>query len=285
MNGQPLSVCMIVKNEEHRLPRCLDSIRSLAAELIVVDTGSSDATAEIAASYGAKISRIDFSLPDFAAARNHALAQARGRWALVLDADETLRAGSAPQIAELTARDDNAGYYFQRLNHRPSPEETTTDYAVRLFPNRPAYRFRGRVHETIDDSILAAGGRLLRSGICLDHDFASDVEGRRRRNLWYIDILQQELAANPADCSRLVFLAAEYHQIGMFEKAAEITERIADLRPLDPQAHLHAGVYHLLYKVDRDRARADFMKALKLKPGYEEAQSFLSLLERQEAPS
>ena len=197
---------------------------------------------------------------------------------MVLDADEILQPSSVPLIREFAARDENAGYYFARLNREPGSEAPRTDYVVRLFPNRPAYRYRGRVHETIDASILAGGGRLVRTAISIDHDFASDPEARRRRNLWYIGILNEEIAADPGDSSRLDFLAAEYHQLGMFDRAAEIAERIVSMRPLDAQAHLFAGVYHLLYNTpDRARARADFREALRLRPGYAEAQSFLEL--------
>src|SRR5208282_636290 len=110
----------------------------------------------------------------------------------------------------------------------------TTDYVVRLFPNRPNYRYRGRVHETIDASILRGGGRLLKSAIQIDHTFVSDREARRRKNHWYIEILKEEIAADPSDDSRLDFLAAEYHQLEMFAEATEIAERIVRLRPLDP---------------------------------------------------
>ncbi len=64
-----LSLCMIAKNEEHNLPRCLDSVRDLAGECIVVDTGSTDATPHIAARYGAEVIPFDFKAVDFAAAR------------------------------------------------------------------------------------------------------------------------------------------------------------------------------------------------------------------------
>lgn len=274
---------MIVKNAERTLSRCLESAGSLAAEVIIVDTGSSDATQDIAATYGARLTFFDFARVDFAAARNQGLALARGRWILVLDADETLDPAAAPLIAQLAAQDQNTGYYFERLNRRSGAERPTTDYVVRLFANRPTYRYRGRVHETIDASILAGGGRLFRTGIRIHHDFASDPEARRRRNLWYIGILQEEIAANPADDTRLDFLAAEYHQLGMFEQAAEVAERIASLRPLSPEAHLHAGVYHLRYKVDRARARADFAEALRLRPEYPQARSFLDLMDEQDA--
>jgi glycosyltransferase involved in cell wall biosynthesis len=278
----PLTLCMIVKNEQALLPECLESVRDLAPEMIVVDTGSSDATRELAANHGAKVFAFDFRVVDFAAARNHALAQATGKWILVLDADERLDPAGVPLVQALMARDENAGYYLERLNLQPNSQGPTNDYLVRLFPNRQAYRFQGRVHETVDASILAAGGRLVRTGIRIHHDFASDPETRRRRNLWYIGILNEELAADPKNDARLDFLAAEYHQLGMFEKAAEVTERIVCARPLDPQAHLHAGIYHLLYKVDRQRARADFLAALSLYPEHTEARLFLDFMEGQD---
>jgi glycosyltransferase involved in cell wall biosynthesis len=278
-----LSLCMIVKNEESALPRCLDSVRPLAPELIVLDTGSADRTPEVAVAHGAQVSAFDFTFIDFATARNHALSLATGPWILVLDADETLHTASIPIIQDLVARNDNAGYYLERLNYETGSDAPRKDYVIRLFPNRPDYRFRGRVHETVDAAILAGGGRLLRSEVRLDHAFASEPETRRQKNLRYIAILQEEIAADPANHSRLVFLAAEYHQLGMFEEAARIAERLAWACPLDPQAHLHAGVYHLLYTQERERARSDLREALRLRPDYPEALSFLTLLEQQES--
>ena len=277
-----LSLCMVVKNEERNLARCLDSVRGLAGEFIVVDTGSTDATPRIASAYGAEVIPFDFSKPDFAAARNRALAQASGRWILVLDADETLDGGCARLVRQLAARDENAGYLLERYNHSPDSQSSNRDYVVRLFPNRPDYRYRGRVHETIDASILSGGGRLQKTGIRIDHNFSSDPDARRRKNHWYIQILKEEIAADPNDDSRLDFLASEYHQLEMFDEAIEVAERIVRRRPLDPQAHLFLGVYHLLYKPDLVRARADFARALELRPGYAEAEAFLRRLEEQE---
>ncbi len=259
---------MIVKNEAIRLQTCLDSVRSVVTELIVVDTGSTDATREIAISNGAEVIAFDFAHVDFAAARNHGIAHATGRWILVLDADETVDPESLPLVKALAARDENAGYYAVR--HNPS----TIDYAVRLFRNRPDYRYRGRVHETVDSAILRGGGRLLKTSIRINHNSSP---GKNHR---YIEILKEEIAADPGDDSRLDFLAAEYHQLGMFPEAAEVAERIVRARPLDPSAHLNAGIYHLMFTSDPVQARADFARALELKPGYAEAVSFLGTLER-----
>jgi glycosyltransferase involved in cell wall biosynthesis len=277
-----LSLCMIVKNEERNLPRCLDSVRDLAGELIIVDTGSTDETPRIAAGYRAEVIPFDFTAVDFAAARNCALARARGRWILMLDADETLDRASVPMVESLAALGENAGYFLERHNHASDSSTPTTDYVVRLFPNRPGYRYRGRVHETIDASILSAGGRLRKTGIRIDHNFASDRETRRRKNHWYIEILKEEIAADPSDDSRLDFLAAEYHQLEMFDAATEIAERIVQMRPLDPRAHLFAGRLSSGVPVRSTvRARADFQPvALKLRPRYDpEAESFLQLVD------
>jgi len=82
-----LTISLIVRNEEHSLGRCLDSVQGLADEIVVVDTGSTDGTREVAAGRGARV----FDFPwcdDFAAARNETLRHATGRWVLWLDADE-----------------------------------------------------------------------------------------------------------------------------------------------------------------------------------------------------
>ena len=216
--------------------------------------------ARVAADYGAVVIPFDFSKVDFAAARNHAMKRATGRWILMLDADETLdgrvRRRSGGWRRGMKTRDIYAAAEsWGRLR------DSTTDHVVRLFPNRPDVRYRGRVHETIDAAILRGGGRLLLTEIRIDHNFAGDREARRRKNRWYIEILKEEIAADPNDDSRLDFLAAEYHQLEMFDEATAIAERIAAMRPLDARAHLFAGVYHMLFKPDLQRARADFGRA------------------------
>jgi glycosyltransferase involved in cell wall biosynthesis len=273
---------MIAKNEERDIAACLESVRGLAGEMIVVDTGSTDRTRAIAAEYGAEVNLFDFQFVDFAGARNYAIGRARGEWILMLDADETLAPGGAAGIEKLAAEGRNAGYFLERVNRSSDAEKPFTDLVVRLFPNRTGIRYRGRVHETVDASILAGGGKLIRTAIRIDHRFRADAEARRRKNRWYIEILKEEIAADPADDSRLDFLAAEYHQLEMFAEATEVAERIARVRPNDARAHLFVGVYHLLYRPDLPKARADFERALELRPGYPEAESFLKSVEEKE---
>ena len=272
---------MIVKNEERDLPGCLASVRELASELIVVDTGSTDGTKKIAADHGAKVIAFDFTRVDFAAARNAAIGQAHNGWILMLDADERLGEGGTPKIKDLLAQNANAGYFLVRRNHASDSRECVPDHVVRLFPNRAKYRYRGRVHETVDASILANGGRLIQTDIEIEHSFVSDRESRQRKNHWYIGILKEEIAADPQDSTRLDFLAAEFHQLGLFHEAAAVMEDIVRMRPKDARARLFMGTYHLLYQNDPVRARADFLEALALKPGYPEALSFLQRIDGQ----
>jgi glycosyltransferase involved in cell wall biosynthesis len=273
---------MVVKNEAVHLPACLDSVKTLAGEIVIVDTGSSDGTQEIARRYGARVIPFDFSFVDFSAARNAGISQAKGNWIFSLDADETLDPAGISLIEQLAAGNENSGYYVARRNRSADPNAFTTDYIVRLFPNRRDYRYQGRVHETIDAAILAGGGRLRKTAICIDHNFSSNPESRQRRNRWYIQILKEEIAANPKDDTRLDFLAAEYHQLEMFDEATEVAEQIVRARPLDPAAHLRAGIYHLMFRPDFIKARKDFEEALRLRPGYPEALSFLQTLEERE---
>src|SRR5208282_3153424 len=92
-----LSLAMIVKNESRCLARCLQSVKGIADEIVIADTGSTDDTIKIAREFGAKISNFDW-VDDFAAARNFAINQTTGGWILVLDADEWVGENLAKEI-------------------------------------------------------------------------------------------------------------------------------------------------------------------------------------------
>ena len=157
---------MIVRNEESNLPSCLRSIEGLFDEIIIVDTGSTDRTVEIARSFGARV--FDFPwVDDFAAARNAALARATGDYAFWLDADDVIdpperaEAGSSSSTS-LGTRDD-AGYVV-RCACDPSPDGTGGDTVVdhiRLFPLREDVRWTYRVHEQILPALRRPRSRCI----------------------------------------------------------------------------------------------------------------------------
>jgi glycosyltransferase involved in cell wall biosynthesis len=147
-----LSACLIVKNEEQRLPQCLDSLRSLADEIIVVDTGSSDRTVAIAKKYQARVFQFDWC-DDFSQARNYAIAQAKGKWILVIDADEVLEQSAIATLQEVMQRDDCLAVNL--LRSEIDAKQAPYSLVLRLFRNHPAIAFTGIYHESIDRSVVA----------------------------------------------------------------------------------------------------------------------------------
>ncbi len=168
-----LSLCMIVKNEEDVLARCLKSVKSLVNEIIIVDTGSTDKTLDIAKDFGAIILQYEWT-DDFSAARNFSLNHVTGEWILVLDADEILMFDSNEQIARLLKDDDAEGYFIRIVNllGEPPDFEISDGLAVRLFRNRQEYQFEGVIHEQIKNSISRKRGdqTLKRIPLTIYHD-------------------------------------------------------------------------------------------------------------------
>ncbi len=149
-----ISLTMIVRDEEANLPHCLESAQGVFDEIVVIDTGSKDRTAEIARSFGARV--FDFPwIDDFAAARNESLARATGDYAFWLDADDVLEPRERDKLQALKAQlraGRDARAYVVRCACDPSPDGTGGDTVVdhiRLFPMRDDVRWTYRVHEQI----------------------------------------------------------------------------------------------------------------------------------------
>src|SRR5262249_5520815 len=146
MASPDVSACLIVKDEEASLPRCLQSIAGLVREVIAVDTGSRDATRSRAEALGCRV----FDFPwteDFSAARNETLRHAAGRWILSLDADESFDEPNRVKLSALLAGlgDAEAAYTFTQRS--PLANGAPLDLIhTRLFRNHPQIRWQYRVH-------------------------------------------------------------------------------------------------------------------------------------------
>ncbi|MDF5739546.1 MULTISPECIES: tetratricopeptide repeat protein [unclassified Nostoc] len=147
-----LSLCMIVKNEARTLPKCLNSVRNVVDEMVVLDTGSIDRTPNIAQQLGAKVYHFKWC-NDFSAARNAALKYVSGDWILVLDADETLTPAIVPQLREAIARDEYL--LINLVRHEVGAEQSPYSLVSRLFRNHPDIRFDRPYHALVDDSVSA----------------------------------------------------------------------------------------------------------------------------------
>lgn len=146
-----LSVCLIAKNEEEYIGKALNSIKDLADEIIVVDTGSKDKTKEIARNYTEKV--FDFNWDnDFSKARNFSIEKSVGDWILILDADEEIVKGDILKIKELLAREkENKAYYF-KIENIIKEELLNVEVSIRLFKRE--YRYIGNLYERLSKSSI-----------------------------------------------------------------------------------------------------------------------------------
>jgi GT2 family glycosyltransferase/glycosyltransferase involved in cell wall biosynthesis/predicted Zn-dependent protease len=197
-----LSVCLITKNEERFLGQCLQSVRNLARQIVVMDTGSSDRTVQIAKHYGAEVYSFAWT-DDFSAARNAALEHVTGDWVLILDADEELLPESRPKLLEAMQNPAVMAYRLPIVDK--DKEDQGCSYVPRLFRNAPGLFFVGRVHEQIFSSLEVRRQEWglenhLGAATLLHHGYTADmVQGRNKieRNLRLLERAIEELPNEP----------------------------------------------------------------------------------------
>lgn len=172
-----LSVCLIVRNEEEFLLNSIESIKDIADEIIVIDTGSSDTTINIAKKFGAIIVKKTWEY-DFAKARNHYIEIARGKWILSIDADERLDPKGAAIIRNLITRkvDEICAYSFKFHNYTDKDKAVkhTIQFIARLFPNLPNLRYKGRLHEQILFTDTGLHPEIIKVDDVIIHHYGSD---------------------------------------------------------------------------------------------------------------
>lgn len=183
-----LSLCMIVKNEESKIEKCLKSVSGLVDEMIVVDTGSTDKTKSIAEQLGAKIFDYQWG-HDFSAARNYSLEKATKDWIIVLDADEYLDAN--PKAVQEALSNPEIDAYALRWEHIHFPKTLLQNYKTRLFRRDASIRFKGMVHEDVVDTLKKERWKTL--GATLVHDTRGTEPSKVD---YYLELLEKELEKN-----------------------------------------------------------------------------------------
>lgn len=248
-----LSACLIVKNESLLLSRCLESLRSFADEIIVVDTGSTDNTIEIAHGHGAQVKYFTW-IDDFSAARNESLRHARGDWILYIDADEVIDSVNAGKIRQVITQKDIMGATVRQCIPQQAENIVTAFYIeyCRLFRRHPAIRFEGAIHEQILPSIERIGGKVLRTDIVIHHWAYAVTEDKKRcraeRNLRY---LLAEVKRVPDDPFVHFNLGMTYRELGQQDMAIRSFHRALDKddghikRELIGQIHLSLAKLYL----------------------------------------
>ncbi len=257
-----LSICLITKNEEAHLRRCLESVRGLWDDLVVVDTGSTDRTVEIAREFGARICHFTWQ-NDFSLARNFSIEQATGAWILSLDADESIAARDHDTIRTLLCRDDlNAVMALQRhylrstvVGWQPGPGGYAEGEPYpgfldvecrRLFRNVPWLRFQNRVHEELLSADAARPLMQVRGGWVIHHYGKLDDHDRlRAKGESYLRIGEQKIADDPDNPQAHYEQGQQYGELGRHDAALACFERVRALSPRFRETPLKIALAHV----------------------------------------
>ncbi len=244
-----LSLCMIVKNEEDFIGRAISSVREIVDDIVVVDTGSTDSTVEIARKFNARIFPFKWS-NNFSEAKNFSISQATGEWILVLDADEIVAKRDIQTLLELTGSEDYFGYslitrtYCEKANlvgwmPNPMDYEEGTGHSgfypsplVRMFRSDPRIRYTGRIHELIEVSINQHGLPVKRTDIPIHHFGMTRGENHFHNKLMhYAELEEMRGREFPQNPEFLVRAATLYMEIGLLEKALQLLHEVTDTKP------------------------------------------------------
>ncbi|OCT14338.1 glycosyl transferase [Paenibacillus pectinilyticus] len=217
-----ISLCMIVKNEEQALGRCLHSVRDVADEIIIVDTGSTDRTKEIAASFGAVI--YDFAwIDDFGAARNYSFSKATQSYILWLDADDEfeeidrIKLVALKQTLDPSVDSVSMNYH---LSFDATGKVTSSLRRNRLVKRERDFQWEGPVHE-----VLIVGGKILAADVAVTHK--KDKEHTDRNLRIYRKREEAKEDFSPRD---LYYFANELRDHGLHTEAIAYYERFLDTK-------------------------------------------------------
>ena len=207
-----LSQCLIVKNEENNIEKALSWAKEIAFEQIVVDTGSTDRTIEIAERMGAIVYHFEWK-DDFSAAKNYLIDKASGDWIILLDADEFFPPGEADKLARHIERIESDPQLREKCialscswdNVDESGKPMSTGSNVRMFRNIPSIRFSGRIHEQhyIDPErvVRMDDVRFIHTGYSIT---AFKGKNKLERN---VRILRAEIENDPDNINAKAYLA------------------------------------------------------------------------------
>lgn len=229
-----LGLAMIVRDEQENLRRCLASARPVVDEMVVVDTGSTDASVAVAEEFGARVVRYEWQ-QDFSAARNVSLACLSTDWVLVLDADERLAPSSYPFIRRALLNPVVDAFLIDIINvtGKVLVSGALAHSAVRLFRRRSAFRYEGRLHEQIAPSIVRAGGRIrpLPGASILHYGYLGAVVSDREKKQRNLAIIRRQVEEEPRNAFAHFNLAMEYVRQGDRARAIKAFQRSFRLLP------------------------------------------------------
>jgi len=255
---------MIVKNEEKNIKTALGWAKGHAFEQIVVDTGSTDRTVELAEQFGAKVYSFEW-IHDFAAAKNFAIEQATGDWIAFLDADEYLSSSDAEKLMKLLSKTDIKsdsgkdclGIIMPWVNVDDNGKPMTISSQVRVFRNDPSVRYNGRVHESLnigDDRFINADDiDIIHTG----YSESSHIEtGKADRN---IKLLRKELTDRPGDVNIKAYLANDLSMSNDESNQTEAEKLFLDVMKSNKKISVVHKIKALLFLTSRYSKQPDML--------------------------
>lgn len=222
-----ISLFMIMKNEERVLADCLGSAIPFFNQIVVVDTGSTDRSVEIAREHGAEVHKFKWC-DDFAAARNESMKYAKGKWLFWMDADDTLpwATGEGMVRAVLNAPPDLAGFYMKVRFVTDDPKFGTVVDHVKLFRNRPGLKWEHRIHEQILPSIREKVGDVGYLDVEVLHSgYDTSEEGQQRKRERDAKLLALELKEKPEHPFVLFNIGMTHHYNKEYSEAEKYLAR------------------------------------------------------------
>lgn len=225
MDDKPtISACMMVKNEEKLLPQCLESIKDVVDEIIIVDTGSKDKTVEIAESYGAKI----FHHPwenDFSKHRSQSISYATGDWIFIIDADEVLLPESREEVLKAVKHKSIDSIFATVRSMFEESRGEAVHNSIRFFRNNGIIHYEGRVH-----NLIVGEKKSLQCPIYMLHyGYNLDAETSKKKFERTTSLLKKDIEDNPENPKAYHYLSASYLSEGLFDKAAKEAMKAIEL--------------------------------------------------------
>jgi tetratricopeptide (TPR) repeat protein len=275
-----ISLCMIVKNEEDWIAGTIESVRSIVSEVIIVDTGSTDATLERVRALGIQplISQWNDS---FADVRNLSISRAREPWILVLDADERVSPRDLVHLKEASATGTADGYHLIQRNYVSGNQilgwtPNTTDYEegarysgfvdnplIRFFRNSPQIQFCGAVHEIVDPQRLPSTLKFSTLPVVLHH--YGKVRGEERvasKRRFYLALGLKKVGEESSNAKAYFDLGIQYQELGQHAEACACFDQTFEMTKM-PVALLYWAMSEKQMK-QYDEAARHLKKALRL---------------------
>lgn len=244
-----LSMCAIVKDEETSLPNCIDSVKDVVDEIVIVDTGSTDKTPEIAKDLGASLYHFT-NYKDLSEARNYSLEKATSDWILVLDADEVLLSDIVPQIKEAIQQENQI--LINLIRQEIGAEQSPYSLVSRLFRNHPDVRFSRPYHQMVDDSIIELLQREPQwkvgylSPVAIGHyGYKPGTIAAKNKYIRALSAMEAYLEEHPNDpytCSKLGALYVQMQEIAKGIELLETALLLTSEQLVLYELHYHLGI-------------------------------------------